>query len=63
MTPTPKFAGWNRRDWVMEVITMMAENGWVPNQIHFQTALLPKMRIASMATKQHGVPKMEPFFK
>ncbi|EED82804.1 predicted protein [Postia placenta Mad-698-R] len=49
--PVPKFPEWNCRDWVIEVIQLFAEQGWISTSIPDQATLLPSMRIASVATK------------
>ncbi|TFK82812.1 hypothetical protein K466DRAFT_568208 [Polyporus arcularius HHB13444] len=49
--PKPKFAGWNCRDWVMEVITnILIPNGWADARISTQASLLPSLRKAAQAT-------------
>ncbi|KIY44662.1 hypothetical protein FISHEDRAFT_50938 [Fistulina hepatica ATCC 64428] len=50
--PSVKFTGWNCRDWVMEVITMLKGHNWVTAEINSQAALYPAMRQAGLATKE-----------
>ncbi|KAJ3972422.1 hypothetical protein EV361DRAFT_970872 [Lentinula raphanica] len=46
--PTPKFPGWNCRDWVIEVIAILQQNGWIyQGVIPSQAFLLPGLRSAS----------------
>lgn len=49
--PTDRSAEWNCRDWVMEVIELFILKGWVGASIHSQSALLPSLRRASVATE------------
>lgn len=46
--PTNRPAEWNCRDWVMEVIKLFAEKGWICASIHAQATLLPSFRRASV---------------
>ncbi|KAG6914723.1 hypothetical protein DXG01_015753 [Tephrocybe rancida] len=48
--PTAKFAGWNCRDWVIEVIDMLHNRGWVGHQISEQANLFPAMHGAGTKT-------------
>ncbi|KAJ3779390.1 hypothetical protein FB446DRAFT_630031 [Lentinula raphanica] len=49
--PTPKFPGWNCRDWVIEVIAILQQNGWIyQGVIPSQAFLLPGLRSASVLT-------------
>ena len=50
--PIVKFDGWNCRDWVMEVVGMMAEKKWVQHDIPDQATLVTRMKLASVATKE-----------
>ncbi|KAG6853009.1 hypothetical protein C0991_007492 [Blastosporella zonata] len=43
-SPTIKFAGWNCRDWVMEVIGMLRKHEWVEIEIPGQAILFPPMK-------------------
>ncbi|KAF9808677.1 hypothetical protein IEO21_07789 [Rhodonia placenta] len=49
-SPKAKSAEWNCRDWVMEIIQLFAEKGWVRASIPDQATLLPSLRLASVAT-------------
>ncbi|EED80291.1 predicted protein [Postia placenta Mad-698-R] len=49
--PVPKFPEWNYRYWMIEVIQLFAEQGWISTSILDQATLLPSMRIASVTTK------------
>ncbi|EED80292.1 predicted protein [Postia placenta Mad-698-R] len=48
--PTNRPAEWNCRDWVMEVIQLFSEKGWLYANIPAQSTLLPSLRRASVAT-------------
>ncbi|OSX62483.1 hypothetical protein POSPLADRAFT_1143140 [Postia placenta MAD-698-R-SB12] len=48
--PTNRPAEWNCRDWVMEVIKLFAEKGWICASIPAQSTLLPSLRRVSVAT-------------
>ena len=49
--PTPKFDGWNCRDWVMEVVKeILVPNGWADAGIVTQQSLLPLLKVAAPAT-------------
>ena len=49
--PTPKFDGWNCRDWVLEVVKdILVPNGWADAGIVTQQSLLPSLKVAAPAT-------------
>ncbi|EIW61309.1 uncharacterized protein TRAVEDRAFT_95718, partial [Trametes versicolor FP-101664 SS1] len=45
--PVPKSKDWNCRDWVMECIEIMQENGWADHRLRRQEDLFPAMKQAS----------------
>ncbi|EED82780.1 predicted protein [Postia placenta Mad-698-R] len=49
--PVPKFPEWSCRDWVIEVIQLFTEQGWISRGILGQATLLPSMRNTSVTTK------------
>ncbi|TCD67933.1 hypothetical protein EIP91_011797 [Steccherinum ochraceum] len=51
MLPVSRYQGWNCRDWVMELIQVMTEKGWVPYIIPDQATIIAKMKEASVATQ------------
>jgi len=48
--PVVKFEGWNCRDWIIEILALLKQGGWVQADVSSQAALLPSMKVASKAT-------------
>ncbi|KAI0042808.1 hypothetical protein FA95DRAFT_515521 [Auriscalpium vulgare] len=49
--PVSKFEGWNCRDWIVEVVSLLAAHGWAASFISDQAAFLPSLKHASRVTK------------
>lgn len=49
-TPSPKFEGWNCRDWIMETIELLKARGWVTAPVTSQSSLIPSLKRASVET-------------